>query len=230
MATVAEIIYDVREMLEQYSDDSDIDNRYILYLYNIKRAKYLRQDLNNFQKSRDNSIMQSFCLSMEKVSSDKCNRDLKCSYILRSKKPIPKPIELHDRVAITRVKPTNRKSLPFTFTTLERAIYYSNSKFPNSIYSFIDTDGHLYVVSNNESHVLIDCIDVTGIFEDPISLKDYKNCCDCKDSNESTCFDEQTSEYPLQPHYIDLIKGEIANDLLNKLQTPQDIINNAKEN
>ena len=50
MAKFNEIIYDVREAVKQYSDDSELDDRYIKYLYNNKRSKYLRQDLNNYSK------------------------------------------------------------------------------------------------------------------------------------------------------------------------------------
>ena len=56
MSKVNEIIYDVREAVRQTVDDSDISDRYILYLYNIKRSKYLRQDLNNLLKTIDISI------------------------------------------------------------------------------------------------------------------------------------------------------------------------------
>ena len=35
MAKVNEIIYDVREAIRQTTDDTDISDRYILYLYNI---------------------------------------------------------------------------------------------------------------------------------------------------------------------------------------------------
>lgn len=227
MAKINELVYDVREAVEQFSSDSDLDNRYIIYLYNIKRAKYLRQDLNNFQKSWDNSIMQTFCVPMEIVSAETCSRNLECTRILRSKVPLPKAIELTDKVAISRVKPTNITSLPFTFLSLERGLYFNKSRFPKSIYAFIDTDNYLYAVSENESMFLINCITVSGIFEDPLSLQEFKDCCDCKDSN--VCFDPLESEYPLQPHYIDLIKNEIVNEVLRKLEIPQDKNNNARE-
>jgi hypothetical protein len=51
MATVSEIVYDVREALKLYSDDAEITNSYIKYLYNIKRSKYLRRELNKFQRT-----------------------------------------------------------------------------------------------------------------------------------------------------------------------------------
>jgi len=75
MAKFEELAYDIREAVKAFSDDTELDNRYILYLYNIKRAKYLKQDLNNYQKTIDNSIKQTFCLDLEVVSANECSLD-----------------------------------------------------------------------------------------------------------------------------------------------------------
>lgn len=221
------IIYDVRESLKQYMDDSEIDDRYIVYLYGIKRAKFLRQDLNNFQKTTDLSITQTFCLGLELVSANECGVQLECDEILRTKKPIPKPLELHLNNAIRNVKPTNRISKPFNFVTKEKAIYSKDSPFNKSIFAFLDTDSYIYLISESQSLNLLDCITITGIFEDPLELLDYTNCCNCETA--STCIDYDTVDYPLQPHYIDLIKNEIVNELIQKLNIPEDKTNNAND-
>ena len=66
--TLNKLIFDVREYLKQYNNDSDLDDRYITYLYGIKRAKYLRQELNNFQRTTDITSTQTLCLKLEEVS------------------------------------------------------------------------------------------------------------------------------------------------------------------
>jgi hypothetical protein len=211
MALLKEIIYDVREALKEYSDDSELDNRYIKYLYNIKRAKYLRQDLNNYLKTVDNSIKQSVCLSMSLVDGDECGDD--CPKILRSNKPLPKTLELHSKVAITSVKPTTRISVPFNFITKDKIAYIEGAQFTTGLYSFLDNDNYMYVYSLSDAYKLLDCITVTGVFEKPTDLVDYSNCCNC-DEDSNSCYDEDNDEYPLQPHYIDLIKTEIVNDFV----------------
>ena len=226
MAKVNELIYDVREAVRAYSDDSELDDRYILYLYNIKRAKYLRQDLNNYQKTIDNSVKQSFCLEMEVVSMNECSVPYACGTILKSKQSLPTPIELHTKVAITKVKPTQRLGVPFNFISKDRAPFIENAPYPNSLYSFIDDDEHLYVYSKSDSYKLVECLTVTGVFEDPTELSDYANCCGC---NDSTCFDLDESEYPLQPHYIDVIRNEIILDIARTMQIPEDKINNSTD-
>lgn len=219
------LVYDVREHLKQYTNDSELDDRYILYLYGIKRSKYIRQDLNNIQRSVDAVITQTLCLELEEVSVLQCGLDLDCETIVRTKRPIPKPIELHIKSAITSVRPIKRISPSFNFISKERAVFSQYSVFNKGIYAFLDNDMHIYFVSQLDTLSLIDCISITAIFEDPLALADYKNCCGCDD--EVKCFDLLKSEYPLQPHYIDLIKNEIVDELVNKLKIPEDTENNS---
>jgi len=221
------IIYDVREALNQYIDDSQIDDRYIIYLYGIKRAKYLRQDENNFQRTTDISVKQTFCLELESIPINQCNVNIECDEIVRTVKPIPQPLDLHVGNAITNIKPTNRIALPFNFVDKNKAIYSEYSPFNKSIFAFLDTDRYIYLVSKTNALNLLDCISITGVFEDPLELLNYSNCCSCEIA--TPCLDYDTINYPLQPHYIDLIKEEIVQQLIQKLQIPEDKENNSDD-
>ena len=221
------LVYDVRESLKQYSDDSEISDRYIIYLYGIKRAKYLRQDLNNFQHTTDISVTQTLCLPLEVVTANQCGLDIECETILRTKRSIPQPIELHTKPAITSVKSTNRISVPFSFTTKERAIYSKHSPFNKGIFAFLDNDNRIYLLSKLKGLKMIECLTITGVFEDPLDLLNYTNCCDCEDS--IPCFDLTNVNYPIQAHYIDLIKNEIVKDLIQEMKIPEDKNNNSDD-
>lgn len=224
--TEAQLTYDVREAIKQTIDDSNISDRYIMYLWNLKRSKYLRQDLNNLQKTVDNSVIQEFCLEMKESSISDCNIDYDCGTIMKSIKPIPKPLELHIRSGITKVKPTTKIALPFNFLNKERAIVSHFSPFGSSIYTFLDSDLHIYMISTSITVKLIDCLTVAGIFESPEQLKNYKNCCGC---NDVTCYDPLTTEYPLPAHHIDAIRTEIIQTLIGTLNLPEDNINNSND-
>lgn len=227
MAKLNKLVYDVRTALKQYIDDTEITDRYIIYLYNLKRSKYLRNDANNLQKTIDNSVLQKFCIEMEEVSINDCNFDAECGTIMRTKRKLPLPLELHLKSAITEVKPSTKIVKPFNFVTKDRAIWSKYSPFPESIYSFLDTDNYIYLLSESYSVKLIDCITVTGIFEDPLELKEFKNCCGCVKAE--ICFDEDETEYPLQAHHIDNVRLEIIKDLVGTLQIPEDKINDADD-
>ena len=228
MAKISEIIYDVREAVRQYTDDSEISDKYILYLFNMKRSKYLRNDLNNLQITIDFTILQTLCLELEEVSINECGLDIECETIMRTKQPLPKLLELHLKPSIISVKPTNKLSVPFNFVTKERAVYSSNSPFKNSIFAFLDVDNHIYLTSQQDFVKLIECITVTAIFEDPLELQNYTNCCGCT-AEEEPCFDYFNSKYPIQPHHIDGIREEIIQNLIRTLQIPEDKNNNADD-
>lgn len=225
--TVERIVYDVREALKKYSDDSELDDRYIIYLYDIKRAKYIRQALNNIMRPIDISVKQDLCLELETVSAMECGIDLTCKELIRTKRPIPTPLQLHDRTAITRVGPVDRIGRPFNFITREKAVYALDAPYPNAVYAFLHHDEHIYLTSNNNNTHLLTCINVEGVFEHPLDLGDYSKCCGCTDPQP--CFDMLTSEYPIQPHYIDLIKNEIVAELANLEQLPEDKNNNSED-
>jgi hypothetical protein len=225
--TISKLVYDIRTAIRDTVDDTRFSDKYIIYLYNLKRSKYLRNDANNLQKLIDTSILQKFCMDMEEVSVNECGLDYDCDTIMRSKTTIPLPLELHLKSAITEVKPTLKITKPFNFVNKERAIWSQYSPFAESIYAFLDTDKKIYLISKSETVKLIDCVTVTGIFEDPLELQNYKNCCNCKDSKP--CFDENTTEYPLQGHHIDSIRLEIIKDLVGSLNIPEDKINDAND-
>lgn len=224
--TQAQLTYDIREAIKQTIDDTNISDRYIMYLWNLKRSKYLRQDLNNFQRTVDNSTLQEFCLEMEESSINDCNIGYECGKIMRSKLPIPKPLELHLRSAITKVKPSTKTAQPFNFIDKNRAINSQYSPFHSSIFAFLDSDLHIYLVSTSITVRLIDCITVAGIFESPDDLKKHKNCCGC---TTAPCYDAATTEYPLPAHHVDTIRTEIIQTLLGTLNLPEDNTNDSND-
>jgi len=227
MSKIAELIHDVREGIRQYQDDSEIADRHILYLYSLKRAKYLLQDLNNLQKTIDLSILQTLCLELEEVSINECGLDYDCETIMRTKQPLPKLLELHLKPSIISVKPTNKNSKPFTFIPKERVPFLNGSPFRDTIYAFLDTDNRIYLISQSEHVKLLECITVTLIAEDPLELQNYNNCCKC--TTPVPCFDYLTTDYPLQPHHIDNIRTEIIANYLQTLKFPEDKNNNADD-
>lgn len=224
---VEQIIYDVREGIKEYSDDSEFSNEYILYLYNIKRAKYLKQKLDQLGRKFDNRTLQSLCLEIEEVDANKCGVDFGCDKILRTTMPVPKLIQLSDKDAIERISPADRLSIKFNTINRERASYYLNSNFNDKIKAYIDDDYYIYLISSKP--IFVECITVSGVFEDPLDLANYKNCCNCNDSS-NVCFDEMTSDYPITLDLLDLIRQEIINELLGRKDPRlQDRTNNSDD-
>jgi len=225
MATLAEITYDIREAIKEYTDDSEIDDRYIHYLINIKRAKYLKQRLDQLGRKFNTRILQTFCLGTEEVSINECGLDLECDTILRTNKTLPQFLQLSDKDAIERISPSNRLSKKFNVIPREKASYLNSSYHPNKIKTYLHNDGYLYFIGGDD--IFLECVSITGVFENPLDLQEYKNCCNCEDSTQ--CIDIDTIEYPIQIELIDIIREDIIKDLLRTKQIPEDKLNNSND-
>lgn len=217
MATTLQLVYDIKEYLKKYSDDSDLPNDYILYLYNIKRAKALRRLLNDYTRKFDNVIKQTLCLGIERVDRATCG--ISCEYIMRSIKPIPSLIDLRSRSTLLRVGEDSIGGDDFKIINIEQANKVLLKPFSYGIYAFIDSEGYIYLVSNSSAHMLLECITITAIFETPSDLQEFSSCCDgCE---EEMCFSEDT-DYPLQGFLIDEISSEIKSQLAARFNIPED--------
>jgi len=225
--TLNEITYSIREAVKEYTDDSELDDRYIQYLLGLKRSKYLKQKMNNFQKVTDLSVQQTFCVGLEKVDGAECGLDTPCEILLRSDKLIPDPIMLHLKPAILRVAPASKLSQSFNFVDRFKAVYAANSPFPKGVYSFLHDDNRLYLTSAKKGFKLLDCISITGVFEDPIKIAEFSDCCGC--TTAAPCFDADTYEYPIPPDLVDIIRADVINELIQHKQTPEDRINNSND-
>ena len=221
-----ELVYDVRESLNQTVKDSDFSDEYVAYLINVYRAEILKNELNDFQRLPNIVNIQSFCLEMEQISKYDCNIDIECGTILRSKQPIPSLLKTHIGSSITSIRPTDISAKPFQYITESRLSFINGSKFGNSIYYFIGSDQHVYLVSKSDTHKLIKCINVSGIFANPLELEEYKNCCNCEEDNNQ-CFDILESDYPISADQVATIITLIAQRLISKLQIPTDNTNDA---
>ena len=226
MATLAQIVYDIREAIKDYTDDSELDDRYITYLVNIKREKYLKQRIDRLGRNFNNRILQTLCLDLEEVTTAECGLSLPCSKIVRTTKPLPDLIQLTLNDAIQRVAPADKLSQKFNFINRERAILYLHSNFPKKIKTFLHDDGHLYFISSDK--VLSTCISITAVFQDPTELINYSNCCDCN-TTVNSCFDINETEYPIDGELLDLVRAEVINELGRRDSIKEDINNNTKD-
>ena len=223
------IIYDIRESLNQTTDDNTFSDEYLSYLIGIYRAEILKNELNNFQRITNVSNIQSFCLELEEISQYDCIINIDCETILRSKQPLPSLIKTHIGTSLTSVRPIDRTAKNFTYIDESRLSFLSNSKFGKSIYYFIGSDLHIYLVSKSDAHKLMKCINISGIFADPLELSEYKNCCGCEDT-EDTCFDILETDYAVSSDQLSSIVTLIAQRLISKLQVPNDNANDGKSN
>lgn len=225
MATLNEIAYDLLSIVRpQISDDTDLDIRQIKFWIHNQRALWLRNEMNK-NRTIDSDVIQTICADVICVdSSDCCDIDIDCP-ILRIKEKLPNTIELHNKQAILRVAPVNKKLQPFSFIDYTRVPYVSSSRFTSkNVFSFLH-DNYIYVLTKDPNLLNLKTISIRGVFEDPSVAAEYTDC------DGKPCYDDDM-EYPIKAWMIPALKQSILQS--NLLMTAQaevqqsDDANNAK--
>lgn len=226
MATYNEIIYDIMELMRgnKLTDDTDLSERNIAYHLHNQRALWIRNEYNKSGRTIDIQLTQDLgCLELEEVdAADCCSITADCT-ALRTKKTIPKLIELHNGPAITRVGPVSKVSLPFSYLPYNRAIYAVHEKYSKKQLTAFLLNDYMYTIIQDPGLQTLKYINVRGVFANPEDLADYK--CDNTGAN---CF-TYDDEYPINNWMIPYLKEKILMQLGISAQIPKDNLNDAKE-
>lgn len=212
MANRLEIVYNIKELMKDHTDDTLMSDRHILFLFKTYRAMFLRQLYSDRAKGLDDSAIQSLCLDMEPADRGVCGINTDC-YINRSKKRLPNLLSLRGRAALKSVGPAIVGSPNFDIIDArDAAICMADPYATNSV--FVD-DGYLYVVGPTPAVKLMKCMRVQGVFDDPEALEEFSNCCNCS-ATEAPCVTDET-EYPVPGHMIPQINDAVMKEFLQSL-------------
>lgn len=223
MATYNEIIYSIREGIRQHTSDSDIDDRQIIFEFNLQRALWYRNEYNKKNTSIDDQVKQTICFELEKATASECDCIESECEILRTKNKMPKVLDLRDKSAISKVTFNNITDMPLSFVSYNKFPYSGNGPYnKNTVFATLHPNGYIYLKSANPNFKLIENIAVTAVLEDPLDAKDF-SC------NFKSCFNPK-EEYPVKSHIIAYIKNTVIEGFIRQLTMPKDLINNSQEN
>jgi len=223
MATYNEIIYNLANLYDGGigSDDGNISNEQIIFIFNQYRAKLIREDLEK-KRSIDPQIVQNLgCVEVECVDAYECCDILSYTTILRSKKPLPKSIEGYNKNYLIFVG-TVDKATSFMVTSEAQARWGGNNKYTGKTpKAYIrDNDRYLYLINAPAG---IELITVDIIAENPKEAAKFTTCAD------TPCFTEDM-EYPISAHMIPIINSLMAQNELRLLSgSSTDITNDTKD-
>lgn len=218
------IAYSILENVRRdISDDEFISLRQVKDDIHTLRALFLRNELNK-SRSIDPAIVQDLgCVGLEYADpADCCNISTDC-LVLRTNRDIPKTIERHHSHTITRVGPVNKTSISFNIIPYERAPYVSFNRFSSrEIFAYLLND-RIYLVSSNKVNLLLEKINIRGVFEDPTEAGSFEDC------DSKTCYTDD-GEYPLNRWMEKSIIDELTNKYLTVSASPKDDKNDANSN
>ena len=215
--TANKLVSDIRNIATSGSNPVEfrIEDSQVLFWCNEIRAMLIAQALQKRSDISDTWLQVISCLELELVDKSECCEITTNCYILRTKRELPDTIETSADNFIVRVETPKGEIISKTNPFEEKYIQYS--KYVKEKARWFIKNNRIYIV--NET--LLEYINVWGIFEDPMTLKEYVAC----DGN--TCFNWD-SDYPASL--------KMANDITNIvlktkvypfLQLPADNTNDA---
>lgn len=196
MPTLSQLVFDIQNIASSGKENYSlrVESQQISFWVSEARAKFINEAIQRRESLSDVWVQSINCLEMELVDkSECCFIETKC-FILKSKKKLPNTIEYFNDNTIIRVTTADgtiiNKSNPF------KQKFNSFNKYTKDKSFWFLQNGYLYIINE----VLIDYVDVFGIFDNPEELSDFVNC------SGQTCFSWE-DPYP--------ISNKMANDVTN---------------
>lgn len=228
---LSEIVYNIRNLIAGgiLSDDENLSKLQVGFMVNYYRAKLLKQDQD---KGRLNQTLYTQNLGLvDLIQADKnecCALGFTTECILRSKFKVPRPLETNQSLNFTFVGLLD--GTPFTQVTHNSAYWSFAAKYTGKITKWYYLNGYIYLL--NPSSIMLDAINIQGIFEDPLEANRFKSC-DCPGNNIDcdNAFSSFEFDYPLPLHHTDTIVKLVAQSEVALLRAfPTDVSNNGIDN
>lgn len=220
--TYNEIIYDILEIVSQHqiSDDTDIDDRQILFNFNRQRELWINNQYNKPGRQIDPILVQSLgCASLELVDEAECCGINTGCKILRTSKQIPKPIVFKDGIEL-RVGSPKLTGVPFSIKDISQMPYVSYNKYTSNMMYVFYHNNYLYFKSSNPTYNMINSVKIWGVFADPEKADQFEDC------GIINCF-SYDDEYPIKGDLYPYIKGEVLKGF--GIKQEKDSENNAQD-
>lgn len=216
--TINQIIYNLRKLLKDTSDDIKLSDRNFEFIVNYLREKLIVQQLQKGRSISSNIKQDLGQVLVEKVDmNDNGSVDVK-KIIFKTVLPIPKPIELDQKDAITYVGGLDKQS-PIDFKTKTISTWNQYNKYSSKLQQAYYHNGHIYI--NNCPNPNLKYINIEGVFADPREASKFN-----KPSGQS-CYDPNVDDYPISGRMLDMLNTLFKKELDLNLQLVEDITNNA---
>lgn len=224
--TINEIVFSVINQLRGRSTVSDvISTEQVKFLAKAVRADLLKQGANKGY-SADPYIIQSLgCVELTWVDSAECCAAQTGCDLLRTVKPIPSTIELHNQQLFGRIGPTDKRQPAFDYINFERVPYLGHNKFTkNRIKAYQqNTGGYMYFEVPTEKAKMLKYVNIQGVFENPEDVASFTDC-----TTGNSCYTDDYP-YPVKLWMVPvIIKTVVDMFMREESKVPYDQTNNSK--
>lgn len=228
--TIGEIIQRIQSLYSKgiQSDDSRLSSRHIYNKMLSTRSRLITQKANKNQYISQWNYQTIDCIELIIAPQHDCPciPDIGCN-ILRTKYKLPKPLlNLNDSLikSVTSIDGT----INYTKTTWENKKYKKGNKYTSSKPDYFIKNNYLYITDRKASRI----VTITGLFDDPIEVSNYKTECNNKISHKDLeCECILDKEFPIDSDLIEPLIDICKEELLVQFsQGIEDITNDTKDN
>lgn len=221
--TIGQHISVIRSLIKKYSDDSMYEDEFLYILLNNANALWLKRKLENNEKINDWNWL-SYCVGLEAGLAHDCNCVPVGCGVLKTVYEIPKPLLARNR-QLLKVYTLGGKEIYLTTDEQLKASKHDEIKKNELAYTIVNNK---IVIWNGD----VDTIVPRAIVVKTMSVNPTEwatvSLCDSNGVNTGTsCFDIQTSGYPMDEEYTPLVYDTVLKQLGFSLQLTEDRTNNA---
>lgn len=221
--TILEIIYDIKEKLKEYVDDTRYTDEYLLFEIDKMRSTLIRQQYDRLQRSVDEQIIQNFIMEVEEVDdlfpySSTTNNEKE---YIRTKIKLPRVIELGHRNMLESITLGSVFSESLNIVSNKRFAFSGNGDFDEDQIFVTLYNNYIYFKSKSCIEFTHDFIEVSAVLERPLEVLSF----DSTQSNSTI----ETFQYPISSTLAMVIVDEIVSKLANLKKLPTDKENNSAD-
>lgn len=227
MATLNELIYDVRGLLRNYhiTDEDYLTNRQIEFWIITQRALWIKRR-DRLYIHNDHALMQTITSDVHSVDRSFEPVNIPAYYkILRTAKQIPRTIDFESWDGIIITGPVDMVAPRFNHCSYQEAVNSGHGRFNrDQIYSY-SLNHYLYLISQSNDNYwkLISKAAITGIFNDPREVAEFSHI------DGTPCWTPD-DEYPINIELWNYMKTEIIKGNIDIMtQVPVDRSNDDNE-
>ena len=217
MINLQYIIDDIRAIASSGANPNEfrIPDEQISYWVSQIRAMLIGQSLAKKDDLNDTWLQTISCMELELADATECCLAPSDCYVLKTVEKLPSTIDTWRANWVVSV--TTADGTPISKSNQFSNRYQKYNKYTGtSRYYYLKND-YVYIVNDT----LLEMINVTGLFQDPMDLADFTSC-------EGTCFTPE-SLYPVSANMASSITDIIIKTkVMPLLQLPQDTRNDGQ--
>ena len=211
------------------SQSTRLRNRHIYNKLLTVRAKLISQEVKRKQKLSPQNFQTLFCVELIEVPTHECPciPPVGCN-IIRSKHKLPKflsGLNGHIIQSVTNID----NSVKLDEITLNAVKHLKGNKYTSNKNNYFIHNGYLYLTEYTKMRV----VNLTALFEDPISILTFENYCngDYSNTGDNKCIDYLNMEFPIDLDMIDVLIEFSLQELIQVFaNNVEDLTNNNSDN